>query len=304
MAAWRGITTCRLPEQVCKQGCYDIPPVHRAGFARNLQQQEPGLNNSLLHAPLAPSQALLRLDDVTFSHGSRSILQHVSLDIEPGQVVTIIGPNGAGKTTLVKIALGLVAPDSGLVSRAQGLRIGYMPQRLKLETTMPIRTGRFLELVPGSNAADITRALQEVGALDVLQTSLHELSGGELQRVLLARALLLKPQLLVLDEPAQGVDLKGQAELYRLITRIRDQYQCGVLMISHDLHLVMSATDEVICLNQHICCHGHPEQVSHDPAYLELFGRKGAEAMAIYTHHHNHHHDLHGQVVKEGDGHP
>lgn len=260
------------------------------------------MKNSLLHAPQAPSQALLHLADVSFSHGARAILQHVSLDIEQGQIVTLIGPNGAGKTTLVKVALGLLAPDSGMVSRASGLKIGYMPQRLKLETTMPMRTERFLKLVPGASDADITRVLQEVGAPAVLQTSLHALSGGEMQRVLLARTLLLKPQLLVLDEPAQGVDLKGQAELYQLITQIRDRYGCGVLMISHDLHLVMSATDEVICLNQHICCHGHPEQVSHDPAYLELFGRKGAEAMAIYTHHHNHHHDLHGEVVKDGEG--
>lgn len=266
------------------------------------RHQESALNTSLLHAPQAPSQALLHLTDVSYSHGARAILQHVSLDIAEAQIVTLIGPNGAGKTTLVKIALGLLQPDSGVVSRAQGLSIGYMPQRLKLETTMPIRTRRFLALVPGARAEDIARTLDEVGAPSVADSSLHELSGGELQRVLLARALLLKPRLLVLDEPVQGVDLKGQAELYRLITRIRDLYGCGVLMVSHDLHLVMSATDEVICLNQHICCHGHPEQVSHDPAYLELFGRKGAEAMAIYTHHHNHHHDLHGAVVKEGDG--
>lgn len=257
------------------------------------------MNTSLLHSPKLPGQGLLQLQDVSFSHGPRSILQQVSLDIEQGQIVTLIGPNGAGKTTLVKIALGLLTPDSGVVSRVRGLRIGYMPQKLRLETTMPIQTLRFLKLVRGTNDATIEKALQEVGAANVLHSSLHELSGGELQRVLLARALLLKPQLLVLDEPVQGVDLKGQAELYELITRIRDRHQCGVLMVSHDLHLVMSATDEVICLNQHICCHGHPEQVSHDPAYLELFGRKGAEAMAIYTHHHNHHHDLQGEIVKE-----
>lgn len=244
-----------------------------------------------------PSQALLHLRDLSFSHGTRTILQDVSLDIEQGQIVTLIGPNGAGKTTLVKLALGLLTPQHGVVSRSRDLRIGYMPQKLRLETTMPIRTGRFLKLVPGADDAAISTALQEVGASSVLHSSLHDLSGGELQRVLLARALLLKPQLLVLDEPVQGVDLKGQAELYQLITRIRDQRQCGVLMVSHDLHLVMSATDEVICLNQHICCQGHPEQVSNDPAYLELFGRQGAEAMAIYTHHHNHHHDLQGEVV-------
>src|SRR5690606_13653059 len=133
----------------------------------------------------------------------------------------------------------------------------------------------------------------------VLHSRLSTLSGGELQRVLLARALLLRPHLLVLDEPTQGVDLKGQADLYRLLTPIRDRHGCGVLMVSHELHLGMSSTDEVICLNQHVCCHGRPEQVSNGPAYLELFGHRGVEAMAVYTHHHNHHHDLTGEVVTE-----
>ena len=241
----------------------------------------------------------MRLQGIGYEHGPRHILQNVSFDIERGQIVTVIGPNGAGKTTLVKIAMGLLQANSGSVSLASGLRIGYMPQKLRLENTMPISVQRFLGLVPGATNQRIAAALSEVGAQGVLHSSLHDLSGGELQRILLARALLLDPQLLVLDEPTQGVDLKGQAELYRLITRIRDQHDCGVLMVSHDLHLVMSATDEVICLNQHICCHGHPEQVSSDPAYLELFGKTGAEAMAIYTHHHNHHHDLTGDVVKE-----
>jgi zinc transport system ATP-binding protein len=131
------------------------------------------------------------------------------------------------------------------------------------------------------------------------QARLQDLSGGELQRVLLARALLQNPRLLVLDEPAQGVDLKGQAELYRLIMEIRDKHQCGVLMVSHDLHLVMAATDEVICLNQHVCCHGHPEKVSNDPAYLELFGKRDAETMAFYTHYHTHHHGLAGEVIPD-----
>jgi zinc transport system ATP-binding protein len=257
------------------------------------------VNTSLLQAPPRISTALLHLQDVCYSQGSRQILENVSFDIEQGQVLTVIGPNGAGKTTLVKIAMGLLPASSGVVSLARGLRIGYMPQKLRIETTMPITVSRFLRLVPGATVQDIAAVLEEVGATSTMQSSLHDLSGGELQRVLLARALLLQPQLLVLDEPAQGVDLQGQADLYRLITRIRDEHHCAVLMISHDLHLVMSATDEVLCLNQHICCHGHPEQVSNDPAYLELFGKKGAEAMAIYMHHHNHRHDLQGVVVDE-----
>lgn len=231
--------------------------------------------------------------------GNRHVLQNVSLHLTRGQILTLIGPNGAGKTTLVKLALGLLAPSSGIVQRTEGMRIGYMPQRLQVDATLPITVHRFLQLVPGARAGEIAAALAEVGASRVQHSRLQALSGGEMQRVLLARALLGKPDLLVLDEPTQGVDLKGQAELYHLITQLRDRHGCGVLMVSHDLHLVMSATDEVICLNQHVCCHGHPEQVSSDPAYLELFGKSGAQAMAVYTHHHNHEHDLAGEVVGE-----
>lgn len=257
------------------------------------------MNTSIQHSKPQDQPYLLQLQSVGFDHGQRHILNNVSLQLSQDQIVTLIGPNGAGKTTLVKIAMGLLTATRGDVTLAPGLRIGYMPQRLRLETTMPLSVLRFLRLVPGAKQVKIEEALSEVGASQVLHSSLHDLSGGEMQRILLARALLQQPQLLVLDEPTQGVDLKGQADLYRLITQIRDRHHCGVLMVSHDLHLVMSATDEVICLNQHICCHGHPEQVSNDPAYLEMFGKKGAAAMAIYTHHHNHHHDLTGEVVKD-----
>jgi zinc transport system ATP-binding protein len=242
-------------------------------------------------------QALLHLHAVNYHADGRHVLHDVSLHLTRGQILTLIGPNGAGKTTLVKLALGLLTPSSGIVQRTAGLRIGYMPQRLQVDASLPLSVQRFLQLVPGTRSQSIAAALEEVGALRVQYSRLQALSGGELQRVLLARALLGKPDLLVLDEPTQGVDLKGQAELYRLITGIRDKHQCGVLMVSHDLHLVMSATDEVICLNQHVCCHGHPEQVSNDPAYLELFGKSGAQAMAVYTHHHNHEHDLAGEIV-------
>ena len=244
-------------------------------------------------------QALLHLHAVDFHAGGRHILQQVNLHLKQGQILTLIGPNGAGKTTLVKIALGLLAPSSGSVNRSADLRIGYMPQRLQVDATLPLSVQRFLQLAPRATPDEITSALHEVGADHLRHSRLQSLSGGEMQRVLLARALLGKPQLLVLDEPTQGVDLKGQAELYKLITTIRDRHSCGVLMVSHDLHLVMSATDEVICLNQHVCCHGHPEMVGNDPAYLELFGKAGVEAMAVYTHHHYHEHDLHGDVVGE-----
>jgi zinc transport system ATP-binding protein len=249
-------------------------------------------------SPTCVPQALLHLHAVNYHVGGRHVLHNVSLHLTRGQILTLIGPNGAGKTTLVKLALGLLTPTSGIVQRTAGLRIGYMPQRLHVDASLPITVQRFLQLVPGANQANIASALDQVGALRVQHSRLQALSGGELQRVLLARALLGSPDLLVLDEPTQGVDLKGQAELYQLITQIRDNFQCGVLMVSHDLHLVMSATDEVICLNQHVCCHGHPEQVSNDPAYLELFGRAGVEAVAVYTHHHNHEHGLAGEIVE------
>lgn len=266
-----------------------------------LDKPLPGPTATALNDTTSPDTAapLLQLREVGFTPNGRTVLDKVSLRIAPAQIVTLIGPNGAGKTSLVKIAMGLLAPDGGTVTRRSNLRIGYMPQRLQVEATMPIQVERFLRLTPHADRASLRTTLQEVGAAHVLHSRLSTLSGGELQRVLLARALLLRPHLLVLDEPTQGVDLKGQADLYRLITQIRDRHGCGVLMVSHDLHLVMSSTDEVICLNQHVCCHGRPEQVSNDPAYLELFGHRGVEAMAVYTHHHNHHHDLTGEVVTE-----
>jgi zinc transport system ATP-binding protein len=256
---------------------------------------------SLLLTPRARPDVLLDLRGIGYSVGTRQILESIFLQIARGQIVTLIGPNGAGKTTLIKIAMGLLEPSSGQVLLAPDLRVGYMPQRLAVEGTMPINVERFLKLAAHAHKGSVSDVLAQVGASALLPARLQDLSGGEMQRVLLARALLQSPQLLVLDEPAQGVDLKGQAELYRLITEIRDRHNCGVLMVSHDLHLVMSATDEVICLNQHVCCHGHPEQVSNDPAYLELFGRRDAEAMAFYTHYHTHHHGLAGEVIRDSE---
>ena len=244
------------------------------------------------------SQTLVRLEDVSVSFAGKPTLQNVSLALEPGQIVTLIGPNGAGKTTLVRTVLGLLEPQQGSVWRRPRLRVGYMPQKLQIDPTLPLSVLRFLRLVPGVDRAMAISALAEVGAAQVLDTPLQNVSGGELQRVLLARALLREPQLLVLDEPVQGVDVSGQAELYRLISQLRDRLGCAVLMVSHDLHLVMSATDQVICLNQHVCCSGHPEQVSGDPAFLELFGQD-ARSLAVYHHHHDHAHDLHGAVIEQ-----
>ncbi|HBX56779.1 zinc ABC transporter ATP-binding protein ZnuC [Pseudomonas sp. UBA2684] len=244
------------------------------------------------------SAALIRLDGIGVRFGGQAVLQDVQLSVKPGEIVTLIGPNGAGKTTLVRAVLGLLKPDSGSVWRKPKLRVGYMPQKLHVDATLPLSVLRFLRLVPGVTRSAVQVALAEVGAEQVIDSPLQSISGGELQRVLLARALLREPQLLVLDEPVQGVDVSGQAELYRLITQLRDRHGCGVLMVSHDLHLVMSTTDQVVCLNRHVCCSGHPEQVSFDPAFVELFGQD-AKSLAIYTHHHDHEHDLHGAVVTE-----
>ena len=245
------------------------------------------------------SEPLIRLQQVSVGFRQESVLENVQLTVNAGEIVTLIGPNGAGKTTLVRAVLGLLKPDSGSVWRKPRLRIGYMPQKLTVDPTLPLSVLRFLRLVPGVDRHTALAALAEVGAEQVIDSPLQNISGGELQRVLLARALLREPELLVLDEPVQGVDVAGQAELYRLITQLRDRHGCGVLMVSHDLHLVMSTTDQVVCLNRHVCCSGHPEQVSDDPAFVELFGQD-AQNLAIYHHHHDHSHDLHGAVISPG----
>ncbi len=242
------------------------------------------------------STALIRLDGVGVNFSGNAVLQDVQLALTAGEIVTLIGPNGAGKTTLVRVVLGLLQPHAGSIWRRERLRIGYMPQKLHVEPTLPLSVLRFLRLVPGVDRARAEAALAEVGAAQVIDSPLQKISGGELQRVLLARALLRQPELLVLDEPVQGVDVAGQSELYRLIGVLRQRYGCGVLMVSHDLHLVMSATDRVICLNHHVCCSGHPEQVSNDPVFRQLFGQD-ARTLAVYHHHHDHAHDLHGSVV-------
>ena len=249
-----------------------------------------------MQASDSAAPVLLAVNGIHKSFAERKVLDNISLQVDAGKIVTLIGPNGAGKTTLVRIALQLMAPDAGTVTHAPGLRIGYMPQRMHVEPTLPISVSRFLRLAENLKPAQINETLVQLKIAHLASSQLAAISGGEMQRVLLARALLRKPQLLILDEPAQGVDLGGQAELYQLISKISKRNHCGVLMISHDLHLVMSSTDEVVCLNHHVCCHGKPEQVSNDPAYLDLFGATAARALAVYTHDHNHEHDLTGNI--------
>ncbi|MFZ5789876.1 MAG: zinc ABC transporter ATP-binding protein ZnuC [Pseudomonadota bacterium] len=253
-------------------------------------------------APIAASEApLVAVERLTQRFGADTILDAVDLSVAAGEIVTLIGPNGAGKTTLVRVVLGLLAPSAGRVRRRPDLKIGYMPQRFELPDTLPITVERFLSLAGRVDRAMIADALREVGAQRLLGSAMQSLSGGELQRVLLARALVREPELLVLDEPVRGVDVSGQAELYDLIAQIRRSRGCGVLMVSHDLHLVMAATDRVICLNHHVCCAGRPETVSEHPEYLALFGAGAAERIAFYTHHHDHEHGLAGEIVAQGE---
>ncbi|MFA5632562.1 MAG: zinc ABC transporter ATP-binding protein ZnuC [Porticoccaceae bacterium] len=237
---------------------------------------------------------LLNVADVSLKIGENLILENISFRIGAGQITTLIGPNGAGKTSLIRIILGLQRATAGTVSILPRTRIGYMPQKLVIDPSLPLSVRAFLKLAD-RNHANTTAALERVGVPHLFDSPMAHLSGGETQRVLLARALLRKPHLLVLDEPVQGVDVNGQEALYKLIGQIRDTTGCSILMVSHDLHLVMAATDQVLCINQHLCCHGTPEVVSADPIYRELFGAR----TALYTHHHDHEHDLHGGVAHQ-----
>ena len=239
---------------------------------------------------------LIRASGVGVRFGERSILEDVDCAVVPGEIVTLIGPNGAGKTTLVRVLLGLLRPGRGKVERRRGLGIGYVPQRMAIEPTLPLSVAGFLALGRRATRDAYRAALEEVGVGRLLDVPVQQISGGEFQRVVLARALLREPDLLVLDEPAQGVDVGGQRELYRLIARLRERRGCAVVLVSHDLHLVMAATDRVLCINGHVCCTGEPAAVSDHPEYRRLFGPLDRE-FAVYTHEHDHRHDVHGDVV-------
>ncbi len=239
---------------------------------------------------------LIQANDLCVHFGDRQVLNHVNTSLHTGEIVTVIGPNGAGKSTLAKTLLGLVAPTHGSVTRQNKLRIGYMPQKLHVDVSLPITVERFIRL-GGGNRSEALQAMEHAGINHLSKAQVAELSGGETQRLLLARALIRKPQLLVLDEPEQGMDVTGQSALYKLIAELRDELNCGVLLISHELHLVMASTDRVICLNQHICCQGEPKHIQTNPAYLELFGAPAESGLALYTHQHDHAHDIHGDIV-------
>ena len=238
--------------------------------------------------------ALLQASDISVALSGVLVLDRVSLALQPGEIVTVLGPNGSGKSTLLRALLGIVPVSAGSVRREMGLRLGYVPQRLGFDASLPMTVRRFLSLPARVADAEAAAALARVGLEDVAGRQMSALSGGQLQRVLLARALLASPQLLVLDEPTQGLDQPGEAAFYRLIEEVRRETGAGVLMVSHDLHVVMATSDRVICLNHHICCEGTPRVVSNAPEYRALFGLGTQGALALYQHHHDHDHDHQG----------
>ncbi len=251
--------------------------------------------------PDGPAAArLVRATGVSVRIGGVAVLDRVDLAVDEAEIVTLIGPNGSGKTTFVRTVLGLVAPDAGEVWRRPGLRIGYVPQRLDIDRTLPLTVRRFVAMAGGGTGARLDAAAEEAGIGYLLDRSYHDISGGEAKRVLLARALLREPDLLVFDEPTANVDVAGQSEFYDLIGTIRDRRGCGVLLVSHDLHLVMAATDYVVCLNRHVCCSGRPESVTRSPEYLALFGPRIAQTHGLYTHDHDHRHDISGGATAPG----
>ncbi|MEO0701695.1 MAG: metal ABC transporter ATP-binding protein [Pseudomonadota bacterium] len=235
--------------------------------------------------------SLLSVEDVSVSYGANTVLRGVDMVVEPGEIVTIVGPNGSGKTSLLKAIIGATRPSQGKVMRKPGLTIGYVPQRLHIDPTLPITVERFLRLSNRMDRAACARALEAAGVPDLSRRQMSQLSGGQFQRVLLARALINQPDLLLLDEATQGLDQPGSAAFYRQIEAVRRDTGCAVVMISHELHVVMSASDRVVCLNGHVCCQGAPAVVASAPEYRALFGTGTGGALALYRHDHDHDHD-------------
>ncbi|WGW03456.1 ATP-binding cassette domain-containing protein [Tropicibacter oceani] len=235
--------------------------------------------------------ALIETRDLTLHMGGQEVLRDVNFALNPREIVTVVGPNGSGKSTFLRSLIGAVRPHSGKVTRKPGLRLGYVPQKLALDPSLPMTVARFLSLPDRIPAHMCAAALAEAGAEGYADRQIADLSGGQLQRVLLARALLNLPEVLLLDEPTQGLDQPGQAAFYRQIEEVRDRLGCAVLLVSHELHVVMSASDRVICLNGHVCCEGHPEVVAQAEEYRALFGTGTGGALALYRHEHTHSHD-------------
>ncbi|SFR41791.1 metal ABC transporter ATP-binding protein [Litoreibacter janthinus] len=245
--------------------------------------------------------ALVQFRDVYLSYGPQKVLDGVNLSITSGEIVTIVGPNGSGKSSLLRALIGALPPSSGEIVRVPNLRIGYVPQKLHIDPTLPMTVARFLSLPKPISNLEAADALEQAGVPDLGERQMSNLSGGQFQRVLLARALIHKPQLLLLDEATQGLDQPGSAAFYRHIERVREELGCAILMISHELHVVMSASDRVICLNGHVCCEGKPDVVASAPEYRALFGTGTGGALALYRHDHDH---AHGDECDHAHDHP
>jgi zinc transport system ATP-binding protein len=244
---------------------------------------------------------LVSLSNVGVRRNGRWLVRGVDFSVSRGEIVTLIGPNGSGKSTTVKTAIGVMKADEGKVVRAAGLKVGYVPQKLAIDWTLPLTVRRLMTLTGPLSAADMNEALDAVGLSHMVDAEVQHLSGGEFQRALMARAIARKPDLLVLDEPVQGVDFSGEIAIYDLIKTIRNTTGCGILLISHDLHVVMAATDTVICLNGHVCCRGTPQAVTQSAEYVRLFGSRAAQSLAVYSHDHDHTHLPDGRV-QHADG--
>jgi zinc transport system ATP-binding protein len=240
---------------------------------------------------------LVLMNNAGVRRNGRWLVRGVEFSIMSGEIVTLIGPNGSGKSTTAKTAIGVLKPDEGWVERKPGLKVGYVPQKLAIDWTLPLTVERLMTLTGPLKGREIEEALHATGIAHLARAEVQHLSGGEFQRALLARAIARKPDLLVLDEPVQGVDFSGEIALYDLIKSIRNQTGCGILLISHDLHVVMAETDTVICLNGHVCCRGTPQMVSQSPEYLKLFGSRAAKTLAVYSHDHDHTHLPDGRVL-------
>lgn len=245
-----------------------------------------------------PGAPLVDASGLSLSRNGRWLIRDIDLRIARGEIVTLIGPNGGGKSTTAKVILGLMPPDRGRLWRARGLRVGYVPQQLSIDWTFPLSVRRLMSLTARQPAAAIRDALAEVEIAHLIDAPVQALSGGEFQRALLARAIIRQPDLLVLDEPVRGIDFNGELAMYDLIARVRKRLNCGVLLISHDLHVVMAESDTVLCLNTHLCCSGTPDDVAAHSAYRTLLGPRAAQTLAIYRHQHDHAHAPDGSVVR------
>ncbi|MDC0599013.1 metal ABC transporter ATP-binding protein [Candidatus Pseudothioglobus singularis] len=237
------------------------------------------------------SDALITLNNISLSHNGKNVLDDVSFKLHEGEFITLIGPNGAGKSSLIKVLLGVIKQDSGDITYTDNIRLGYTPQTFSANPFIPISVKDFLTLNQKLDSEFMFKTFELTGVKDLLKSPLKNLSGGELQKVLLTRALLNKPNVLILDEPAQNLDVDGQMQLYKLIQDIHQQQNCAVLMVSHDLHRVMKESTQVLCLYHHICCEGLPESILKDEKFNDLFADQINDLMATYEHHHNHHHE-------------